>query len=283
MLQISPATDLEPCRTGRVGRTGRTGEYHLPARRERDTAAADTEGDEGLNRYEHRDDCRTARHHEQLPDDHVAATRPSSFLKRSARHPPTPTLRRMPEWWDSVWPVITFVVGIASTFFLGALGARWQRTREAAARNDEHNRLLRERREAFELKTLEDLTPSIRAFAGAAWKVHHLSTREPSADGNINESKVPKDHIHKMIEAERDVRVLAERILDDNLRQAVIAAVDQMDIVDLLEPQPVEDARRFWHTGSKVLEAARENASTHMRKIYLAREPTPKAALVPPT
>lgn len=73
------------------------------------------------------------------------------------------TLPRIPQWFNSVWPVATFVLGLAAAFGRDLISQSRQDRRELTARQHETEKAARERREAFELEHLVEFNSLLRA------------------------------------------------------------------------------------------------------------------------
>ncbi|WP_328441743.1 hypothetical protein OHA71_42760 [Streptomyces sp. NBC_00444] len=116
----------------------------------------------------------------------------------------------MPAWFNSLWPVATFILGLASTYLLSFITEKRQIARESSTRQAERDKVLTERREKFELDHLERLNEALQKLGRAVGSVHFLDTMTSRDSGQYAGTLLPEDDSNAFLDANRDVFNAAE-------------------------------------------------------------------------
>ncbi|GAA0452344.1 hypothetical protein GCM10010361_15560 [Streptomyces olivaceiscleroticus] len=175
----------------------------------------------------------------------------------------------MPAWFTAVWPVATFVLGHASTYLTGFITEKRQIAREAQARAAEREKTLAERRETFELDHLERLNEALQKLGRATSRVHFLDTMTSQASGEYASTLLPEDDSNALLDANRDVFMLRNLVLDDGLRVHVEHAHDLLNIPSGLHRSDPEAAESSYHQAILALNDAQSAIAQRIRQIYM--------------
>lgn len=175
----------------------------------------------------------------------------------------------MPAWFNSLWPVATFILGLASTYFLSFLTEKRQIAREAKARRAERDKVLTERRETFELDHLERLTEALQKLGRAAGRVHHVDRMTARETGHYAGTRLPEGDSDALSEANRDVHMLKNLVLDDALRAQVNRAHEAINVPSSMLRADVEEAEARFAEAIFILDGVQAAIAARIREIYL--------------
>lgn len=174
--------------------------------------------------------------------------------------------------WSSVWPVVTFAVGGASTYFRDGLAEKRRLAREKGARDAERKRAVIDRRETFELDHLQKLNDALAGLGRAAGEAHHIDTMASRQTGVYAGTQIGEEASNAMMLANRNVSTLAGLVLDDALRTAVEHAHEQLNIPSSMHRSRVEDAQAAFHRAFLALDRAQALIAERIREIYLTMD-----------
>lgn len=187
---------------------------------------------------------------------------------------------RMPGWLLAVGPIAAFIGGYLFRYVGDYLNARWRRASEQAARDHERERLLRERREQFELETLARLTDSLRDLGDVAAEVVLAATDGLLDKGAPKTERVPPPVSRRADNATREVFVTAELILEETLRKAISATASMISREQLLSNDTAAEMVHQYNEAVAHLDLSRQFVASRIRGIYLAwdipLEPSPQ-------
>ncbi|WP_049568842.1 hypothetical protein [Streptomyces sp. SBT349] len=120
----------------------------------------------------------------------------------------------MPEWFNTVLPVLTLILGAAGAFAQQAFGEGRQDRREREGRQHERVVATVERREEFELTHLAEFHRLLQVQADALM-TYNLAERNRQDPG----SPFPEEPHDEMLAVERRVQAQIGLILPEGLRQ----------------------------------------------------------------
>ncbi|MFD8739402.1 hypothetical protein ACFV06_31450 [Streptomyces sp. NPDC059618] len=184
----------------------------------------------------------------------------------------------MPEWFSSVWPVATFFLGGASAYLRDFVTEKRQLAREAGVRQAERDKAITERRETFELDHLERLNEALHKLGRAAGRTHHGDMVIARASGRYASSQLSRDDSDAFTEANRDVYMLKNLVLDDALRNKVAQAHLAINVPSSMHNSDPEQADRRWTEAVLMLDGVQGDIAARIREIYVvASLPSPQA------
>lgn len=175
----------------------------------------------------------------------------------------------MPAWFNAVWPVATFLLGHASTYFTGFITEKRQIAREAKARQGERDKVLIERRETFELDHLERLNEALQKLGRAASGLHRFDTMASRQTGEYASTLVPEEDSNAYLDANRDVYMLRNLILDDALRVHVAHAHELLNMPSSMSRSNPEQAEDAFTQAILALDDAQSAIAQRIRQIYM--------------
>jgi hypothetical protein len=175
----------------------------------------------------------------------------------------------MPAWFNSLWPVATFILGLASTYFLSFLTEKRQIAREAQARQAERDRVLTERRETFELEHLERLNEALQKLGRAVGRVHFVDTMTGRDSGQYAGTLLPEEDSNALLDANRDVYMLRNLVLDGALRAHIEHACALLNLPSGLHRSDPEAADDAFHQAILALDDAQSAIAQRIRQIYM--------------
>ncbi|MDX2708091.1 hypothetical protein PV350_35390 [Streptomyces sp. PA03-6a] len=175
----------------------------------------------------------------------------------------------MPAWFTAVWPVATFAIGHASTYFTGFITEKRQLAREAKARQAERDKLLTDRRETFELDHLERLNEALQKLGRAVGRAHHVDMMTSRETGHYAGTQLPTEDSEAFSTANRDVHMLRNLVLDDELRQRVARAHELLNIPSGMHRVPPESGERAFESAILALDKVQADIAARIREIYL--------------
>lgn len=186
---------------------------------------------------------------------------------------------------DLSWvpPVATLVLGIVGTLILERLRDDRTEMRESMQRRAAREGASRDRRERFELDTLQAAYDASNALGRAAFRYHFLD-REVAKKLNVEYASHQLGSIPGEAELGESLRLAnltasshASMILDTEIRDQLRLAVDVTMKVGHGE-KTVEEADRMMDDAASFLGAAQEQMAERIRAIYLETGSTPPAA-----
>ncbi|MEU5115112.1 hypothetical protein AB0G64_26845 [Streptomyces longwoodensis] len=200
------------------------------------------------------------------PLDHTAGTRKptTASFNRVGRMLPA-----MPAWFNAVWPIVTFALGLASTHFTSFITEKRQIAREAKARQAERDKVLVERRETFELDHLERLNEALHKLGRAVSRAHFVDTMTGRQTGEYASTQLPDEDSNAYLEANRDVYMLRNLILDDALRTHVAHAHELLNVPINMRRSNLGAAEDAYYQAVFALDDAQSAIAQRIRRIYM--------------
>jgi hypothetical protein len=175
----------------------------------------------------------------------------------------------MPAWFNSVWPVVTFSLGLASTYLTSFLTEKRQLTREAKARQAERAKAVTDRRETFELDHLERLNEALQKLGRATGRAHFVDMRTARQTGHYAGTQLPDEDSDAFAQANRDVHMLRNLVLDDDLRSQVERVHEALNVPSQMHRAEPELAERRFSEAIVMLDEAQAAIASRIREIYL--------------
>ncbi|MFJ5059711.1 hypothetical protein ACIP96_09800 [Streptomyces nigra] len=178
----------------------------------------------------------------------------------------------MPAWFNSVWPVVTFSLGLASTYLTSFITEKRQIAREDTARQAERDKVLIERRETFELDHLVRLNEALQDLGRIATQVHLVDMRTSNETGHYAGTLLPDGLSDTFLQCGRTVRMLRNLVLDDALRAQVAEAAEALHRPSMMLRAETVEAQQVLDEALTILEATQEAVARRIREIYSAAE-----------
>ncbi|MCW1100088.1 hypothetical protein OJ963_40580 [Streptomyces sp. RS2] len=178
----------------------------------------------------------------------------------------------MPAWFNAVWPVVTFTLGLASTYLTSFINEKRQISREAKAREAEREKAVTDRRETFELDHLVRLNEALQDLARAAAQAHLADMRVSRETGHYASTLLPEGISDTFHQAGRTVRMLKNVVLDDALRDQVTKAAHALHVPSMMMRAEPGKAERAFFEATELVEAAQEAVAQRIREIYASAE-----------
>ena len=175
----------------------------------------------------------------------------------------------MPAWFTAVWPIVTFMLGGGSAYLRDFLTEKRQLAREVDARQAERDKVLVDRREAFELDHLERLTDSLQKLGRAVGRAHFIDTMTSRDTGHYAATQLGEEDSTALFEANRDVYMLRNLILDDALRAHVHHAHELLQVPSGLLRSDPEEAEAALDQAVHALRDAQSAIAERIRRIYM--------------
>jgi hypothetical protein len=166
----------------------------------------------------------------------------------------------MDSWFQSVWPVVVFVLGGASKYLADALQVRRQDRREELAKKDK----LAGRREEFELKTLSDLQVALKDLLVAVATARRVGLKAVETGQAVSTHWT--DHLGG---TSHRVNMLKGLVLDGRIRALVVEAQRLLLAIPDALPEDSPPTNRAFLAGVTAYETAQESLSERIREIYL--------------
>lgn len=176
----------------------------------------------------------------------------------------------MPAWFNSVWPVATFVLGGASAYLRDFLTEKRQIVREANARQADRDKVISERRETFELSHLERLNDALQRLGRAAARAHTRDMTAARSTGYYGSEPLGDELAEALADANRDVYMLRHLALDDVLRTAVARAHVAINAPSGMHRGNPNEAEAAFGQGVIAMETAHSVIGERIREIYLS-------------
>ncbi|MFF5359406.1 hypothetical protein ACFY4I_08360 [Streptomyces scabiei] len=179
----------------------------------------------------------------------------------------------MPAWFNSLWPVATFILGLASTYFLSFLTEKRQIAREADARQAERDRTLTERRETFELESLTKLADALQRYGRSSVRVHLADMPGRDEAQVYAASPLPSELDETLRLHTAEVSLLRSMILENELRNQVTAVMDALRRTLPMAGGNPREAERVHMQGVLLLDGVMEAVGSRIREIYVTATP----------
>ncbi|MFI1377271.1 hypothetical protein ACH4UY_35380 [Streptomyces longwoodensis] len=178
----------------------------------------------------------------------------------------------MPAWFNAVWPIVTFALGLASTHFTSFITEKRQIAREAKARQAERQKVITDRRETFELDHLVRLNEALQDLARAAAQAHFADMHTSRETGHYAGTLLPDGVSDAFHQAGRTVRMLKNLVLDDDLRAQVTRADQALREPSMMLRADPDDAQRAFLAAVDLVDTAQEAIAARIREIYANAE-----------
>ncbi|MFD6998799.1 hypothetical protein ACFWA5_21575 [Streptomyces mirabilis] len=178
-------------------------------------------------------------------------------------------LPAMPEWFSSVWPVATFFLGGASAYLRDFVTEKRQIARDSKARQAERDKVISERRETFELDHLERLNEALQKLGRAAGRAHHVDMMTSRQTGHYAGTRLSSEDSDAFAQANRDVHMLRNLVLDDALRNQVARVHEALNVPSSMHRSDPDDAEQQFAVAILALDAAQAAIAARIREIYL--------------
>lgn len=175
----------------------------------------------------------------------------------------------MPAWFNAVWPVATFVLGLASTYLTSFITEKRQIAREAKARQAERDKIIIERRETFELNHLERLNEALHRLGRAAGQAHVADMRAARQTGQYASTLVGEEIAEEFRQSNRDVYMLRHLVLDEDLREKIDRVHRAVNTPSSMHRSDSAQAERRFAEAILMLDEAQADVAGRIRKIYL--------------
>ncbi|MFG2386570.1 hypothetical protein [Streptomyces avermitilis] len=175
----------------------------------------------------------------------------------------------MPAWFNSVWPVATFILGGASAYLRDFITEKRQIAREANARQADRDKVITERRETFELEHLERLNEALQKLGRAVGKAHVIDMRTSQDTGHYAGTLLPEGDSEAFSQANRDVHMLRNLVLDDALRAKVEQAHKALNVPSSMHRADPREAERRFAEAIVMLDNVQTDIAARIREIYL--------------
>ncbi|MEY2243188.1 hypothetical protein AB8A21_09630 [Streptomyces sp. BF23-18] len=175
----------------------------------------------------------------------------------------------MPAWFNAVWPVAAFFLGGASAYLRDFVTEKRQIARETNARQAERDKAISERRETFELDHLERLNEALQKLGRAAGRLHHVDLMTSRQTGHYAGTQLPAEVDEAFSQANRDVHMLRNLVLDEALRNQVTRAFEALNVPSVMHRADPDDAERAFLAAVLALEAVQADIAARIREIYL--------------
>ncbi|MGW4974688.1 hypothetical protein [Streptomyces mirabilis] len=175
----------------------------------------------------------------------------------------------MPEWFSSVWPVATFILGGSSAYLRDFVTERRQIAREVKARRAERDKAITDRRETFELDHLERLNEALQKLGRAAGRAHYADMVIARASGEYASTQLSSEDSDAFSQANRDVYMLRNLVLDDQLRRQVTRAHEALNVPSSMHGASLERAEHTFSEAITMLDEAQTAIAARIREIYL--------------
>lgn len=175
-------------------------------------------------------------------------------------------------WWNALLPVMTLLLGAWLTEVAASRreANSWLRSRKD--RLDQRRAVLQDRRDDFELDVLVRCHTALSDVARSASRVHHLDVMQSRNSGRYASHLLPEDASNALMLASRSLRDVVGLILDDELRERVVAAHSRMLIPSGQINSRAEEAEALFQAAAEELLAAQDAVSSRIRSIYIERE-----------
>ncbi|MEU5892525.1 hypothetical protein ABZ835_37650 [Streptomyces sp. NPDC047461] len=178
----------------------------------------------------------------------------------------------MPAWFNSLWPVATFILGLASTYLLSFITEKRQIAREAKVLQAERDKVITDRRETFELDHLVRLNEALQDLARVAAQVHLVDMRTSEETGHYAGTFLPDGLSDNFMQAGRTVRMLQNLILANDLRAQVAEAADALHRPSMMLRAETMEAQQVFNEAADLVDAAQEAVARRIREIYASAE-----------
>ncbi|MFI6662510.1 hypothetical protein ACIBL8_44195 [Streptomyces sp. NPDC050523] len=177
----------------------------------------------------------------------------------------------MPAWFNAVWGVVAFILGGASSYLRDFITEKRQIAREAKVRQAERDKVVTERRETFELEHLERLNEAIHRLGRAAGRAHDTDMRTARQTGVYadDSTRVGEEVAEEFREANREVHMLRNLVLDEKLREQVAQAHRAANVPSSMHRSDPQVAERRFAEAILLLDAAHDAIAARIREIYL--------------
>lgn len=175
----------------------------------------------------------------------------------------------MAGWISSVLPVVTFVLGAVFTYARDLLTEKHQIRREREARQGEREKLILDRRETFELDHLQRLNEALQAMGRATGRAHHLDMMASRQTGTYASTQLTTEASDAFYEANRNVSMLKNLVLDDRLRELVAVAHGALNIPSAMHGSDPAYADHEFERAIILTDQAQNGLAERIRHIYL--------------
>ncbi|MGW3024512.1 hypothetical protein [Streptomyces sp. NPDC001221] len=175
----------------------------------------------------------------------------------------------MPKWFTAVWPVVTFILGGGSAYLRDFITEKRQIARDTKTRQAERNKAITERRETFELDHLERLNEALQKLGRAAGRTHHVDMMIARASGQYASTQLSQDDSDAFNQANRDVYMLRNLVLDDQLRRQVTRAHEALNVPSTMRGASPEQAEARFSQAITMLDEVQAAIAVRVREIYL--------------
>lgn len=179
----------------------------------------------------------------------------------------------MPAWFNTFWPVATFILGLASTYLLSFLTEKRQIAREAEARQAERDKALTERRENFELENLTRLADALQRFGRSAMRVHLADMPGRDEPQVYAASPLPSELDETLRLDTAEVSLLRSMVLETELRDQVTDVIDALRRTLPMAGGDPREAERVHMHGIVLLDGAIKAVASRIREIYVTAAP----------
>jgi hypothetical protein len=172
-------------------------------------------------------------------------------------------------WYNTLIPAGTLVIGACLSEVSSWLADR-RRSGDAARISVLERARAREiRRETFELDLLVKLNEALLGFGRAWGHAHYIDTMTSKQTGVYAGTQLPEEASDALYAAGRQMLALMNMVLDDELRDMVRRAYDEMSAVSRMYKATVADADAAFYRAGLTHGNALEAIAARVRELYL--------------